>query len=136
VQAKDPGLTFIELHLARALTFAGRLDEAMPLWEAREQQARARNLDLRGTQYWSAVAYVRAGRRAEVERWPVGQDRFPYRQAVIYAALGDKDSAFDALNRAIDTQPQRVGPILMAPEMAGLRDDPRYGALRKRLNLP
>jgi hypothetical protein len=55
---------------------------------------------------------------------------------VIYAALGDKDSAFDALNRAIDTQPQRVGPILMAPEMAGLRDDPRYGALRKRLNLP
>jgi eukaryotic-like serine/threonine-protein kinase len=136
VYVKDPAFTFVELHLARALTFAGRLDEAMPLWAEREKQARARNLDFRGSQYWSAVAYVRSGRRAEVERWPVGQDRFPYRQAVIYAALGDKDAAFDALNRAIDTQSQRVGSILMAPEMAGLRDDPRYGALRKRLNLP
>jgi hypothetical protein len=136
VHAQDPAFTFVDLPLARALTFAGRLEEAMPLWDEREKQARARNLDLRGVQYWSAVAYVRAGRRAEVERWPIGQNQFPYRQAIIYAALGANDAAFDALDRAIDTQPQRVAPILMAPEMAGLRNDPRYGALRKRLNLP
>jgi TolB-like protein/Tfp pilus assembly protein PilF len=136
VHAQDPSLTFVDLHLARALTFAGRLEEAMQLWDGREKQARARNLDPRGVQYWSALAYVRVGRRAEVERWPIGQNQFPYRQAIIYAALGANDAAFDALDRAIDTQPQRVAPILMAPEMAGLRNDPRYGALRKRLNLP
>jgi TolB-like protein/Tfp pilus assembly protein PilF len=136
VHGQDPALTFVDLHLARALTFAGRLEEAMPLWDEREAQVRKRNGDVRFVQHWSAVAYVRAGRRAEVERWPIGQDQFPYRQAIIYAALGANDAAFDALGRAIDTQPQRVAPILMAPEMAGLRNDPRYGALRKRLNLP
>ena len=84
--------------------------------------------DVRFVQHWSAAAYVRAGRRAEVERWPIGQDQFPYRQAVIYAALGDKESAFDALNRAIDTQPQRVPGLLMSPEMAGSAGRP---ALRR-----
>ena len=136
VRAQDPALTFTELTLAKALTFAGRLDEAMPMWEEREKRVRDGNGDVRFVQHWSAAAYVRAGRRAEVERWPIGQDQFPYRQAVIYAALGDKDAAFDALNRAIDTQPQRVAGLLMFPEMAGLRDDPRYRAVRKRLNLP
>jgi TolB-like protein/Tfp pilus assembly protein PilF len=136
VRAKDPALTFADLHLARALTFAGRLEEALPLWQERENQVRARKGDVRAVQYWSALAYIRAGRRAEVERWPVGQHQFPYRQAIIYAALGDQDAAFDALNRAVDTQPQRVGPLLLAPELVGLRDDSRYAALRKRLNLP
>ena len=136
VHAQDPALTFVDLHLARALTFAGRLEEAMPLWDEREAQVRNRNGDVRFVQYWSALAYVRAGRRAEVERWPIGQNQFPYRQAIIYAALGANDAAFDALDRATDTQPQRVAPILIAPEMASLRNDPRYGALRKRLNLP
>ena len=77
VLAQDPTLTFTELTLARALTFAGRLDEAMPLWEEREKRVRDGNGDVRFVQYWSAAAYVRAGRRAEVERWPIGQDQFP-----------------------------------------------------------
>jgi TolB-like protein/Tfp pilus assembly protein PilF len=136
IYAIDPTLTFVDQHIARALTFAGRIDEAMPLWAERENNMRAQNGDVRAVQHWSALAYVRAGRRAEVERWPIGQDRFPFRQAMIYAALEDDDAAFEALNRTIDTQPQRVGGLLMAPEMLRLRDDPRYEALRARLNLP
>jgi serine/threonine-protein kinase len=136
IYAVDPTLTFVDQHIARALTFAGRIEEAMPLWIERENNVRAQNGDVRFVQHWSAFAFVQAGRRAEVERWPIGQDRFPFRQAVIYAALDDKDAAFEALNRTIDTQPQRVGGLLMSPEMAGLRDDPRYQALRARLNLP
>jgi TolB-like protein/Tfp pilus assembly protein PilF len=136
IYATDPAFTFVDQHLGRALTLAGRIDEAMLVWAGREKRAQAQQLDIRGIQYWSALAYVRAGRRAEVERWPIGQDRFPYRQALIYAALDDKDSAFDALTRAIDTEPQRVAGVLIVPELAGLRDDPRYGTLRARLNLP
>ena len=134
VQAVDPEFPFVELHLLRALTFAGRLAEALPLWE-RGLEAISRRGDIRGRQYWMAPAYVMAGRRAEVERWPIGQDEYPYRQAVIYAALGDKDRAFEALDRTAATQPQRLGPILMAPEMAVLRGDPRLAALRKKLKL-
>jgi eukaryotic-like serine/threonine-protein kinase len=136
IRAEDPTFQFVDLHLARALTFAGRLEEAMPLWEERERQVRARNADVRGVQYWSALAYVQAGRREDVKRWAVGQDAFAFRQAVIHAALGDETAALEALNRAVDTVPQRVPNLLMSPEMAALRDDPRYAALRQRLNLP
>jgi hypothetical protein len=62
--------------------------------------------------------------------------RYPYRQLVIYTALGDKDRAFDALERATVTDPQRVGLILAFPETAVLRGDPRLAAFRRRFGLP
>ena len=59
-----------------------------------------------------------------------------YRLAVIYAALGDTDRAFEALDRAAVTVPHRVGNLLRDPEMAALRGDPRFDAVRKKLGLP
>ena len=55
---------------------------------------------------------------------------------MIYAALGDNDRAFEALNQAADIVPQRLGLILMHPEMASLRGDPRFAAIRRKLGLP
>jgi tetratricopeptide (TPR) repeat protein len=126
VRAVDPGFPFGDLFLARALTFAGRLAEALPLWETMK--------DRPGGQ-WIAYAYVMAGRRAEVERMAAAPDH-PYRLAIIYAALGDKDRALVALDQAADTLPQRVGLLLMYPEMAPLRGDPRFAAVRRKLGLP
>ena len=60
----------------------------------------------------------------------------PYRQALIYAALGDKDRTFEALNRAADVLPQRTVLLLVYPEMALLRGDPRLAVLRNKFNLP
>ena len=40
-------------------------------------------------QHWMALAYVLAGRRAEVERLAATHDH-PFRLAVIHAALGTK----------------------------------------------
>ncbi len=60
----------------------------------------------------------------------------PFRLAVIYAALGDKDRTFAFLDQAIETVPHRVSWILANPEMALLRGDPRLPAIRKRLHLP
>ena len=79
--------------------------------------------------------YVRVGRRAEVEQFAATLVE-PYRQALAYAALGDKDRTFEALNRAVEIVPHRVAPLLMYPEMRLLRGDPRLDALRKKLNLP
>lgn len=126
VYAVDPGFTYVDLLLARALTFSGRLDEAWPIWNTRKEI---------GWQFWAAPAYVTSGQRAKVEDM-AAVPQHPFRQAVLYAALGDKDRAFDALNRALDTVPHRVALLLVYPEMASLRDDPRFVALRKRLNLP
>jgi TolB-like protein len=127
VRTVDPGFPYGDLLLARALTFAGRLAEALPLWETRKEQP--------GWQFWMAHAYVMAGRRAEVERMAAAHEH-PYRLAIIYAALGDKDRALQALDRAADVLPQRVALLLMYPEMAPLRGDARFAAVRRKLGLP
>ena len=59
-----------------------------------------------------------------------------YRLAIIYAALGDNDRALLALDRAADILPQRVGLLMMYPEMASLRGDARFAAIRRKLGLP
>jgi hypothetical protein len=64
------------------------------------------------------------------------EDGPPSVVAEIYAALGDKDRAFDALERMAVVEPQRLPIMLMYPEMAVLRGDPRLTALRKRFGLP
>ena len=43
---------------------------------------------------------------------------------------------FEALDRAVVMVPQRVGLLLRDPEMAALRGDPRFDAVRKKLSLP
>ena len=127
IRAVDPHFSTVDIRLARALTFAGRPLEALRVLETRRAEP--------GVQHWMAHAYVLAGRRAEVERLAAAHDH-PFRLAVIYAALGDKDRAFEALDRAAVTVPQRVGLLLRDPEMAALRGDPRFDAVRKKLGLP
>ena len=123
----DPNFSTVDIRLARALTFAGRPLESLRVLEARRAEP--------GVQHWMAHAYVRGGRRAEAERLAAAHDH-PFRVAVIYAALGDNDRAFEALDRAAVTVPQRVGLLLRDPEKAALRGDPRFDAVRKKLGLP
>lgn len=81
-------------------------------------------------------AYVKLGRRADVERLlNAPRNAHPYRQALNYAALGDKERTFEALSRAAAAAPQRTAAILAYPEMSLLRGDPRFDQLRKRFNL-
>src|SRR5262249_45101793 len=117
ILAADPDNPSADQLLARALTFAGRPVEAIVVWEDR------RNL---GWERWLTSAYVMAGRRKDVDRLIAAhKNEHPYRQALIYAALGDKDRTFAALNRAVDLAPHRVAFTLVCPEMQLLRGDPR-----------
>ena len=127
ILAVDPQFSGVDTRLARALTFAGRPLEALRVLETRREEP--------GVQHWMADAYVLAGRRAEVERLAAAHSH-PFRLAVIYAALGDKDRAFEALDRAGVTVPHRVGLLLGSPEVAALRGDARFDAVRKKLGLP
>ena len=116
--------------LARARMNQGRADESIELLN-RDPEMR-RNPQARG---FLGVAYVRAGRREEAERM-VAATTFPNEQALIYAALGDKDRVFEALGRMTTLGPQRAGLYLNFPEFEFLRDDPRLTAFRKKLGLP
>jgi hypothetical protein len=60
----------------------------------------------------------------------------PFQQAVIFAGLGDKDRILEALDRMAVLGPFRIGRILIWPELALLRGDPRLRALRKKVGLP
>jgi|APFre7841882724_1041349.scaffolds.fasta_scaffold24172_1 serine/threonine-protein kinase len=59
-----------------------------------------------------------------------------YDSARIYAQLGDKDAAFDALNRAWDIRDSNLVRLKVDPYLDPLRGDSRYAALVRRLGLP
>jgi serine/threonine-protein kinase len=127
IESVDAGFPYADRHFARARTCAGRSAEALPRWDAKKDEP--------GMQHWMAYAYMRAGRRDTVEKIAASQTH-PYRLGMIYTALGDKDRAFEALSRAADLVPERVAVLTVYPELAPLRGDPRFAALRRKLGLP
>ena len=132
VREVDPDFPFVHEFLARALTLAGRPADALPAFE-RSDQLSGRPRRHPGL----ALAFVSSGRRAEAEALAVEHENgHPYALAVIYAALGDKHRAFEALERLAVLEPHRVPRLLVQPQMAVLRGDPRMTTLRKRFNLP
>jgi TolB-like protein/cytochrome c-type biogenesis protein CcmH/NrfG len=113
-----------------ALLLSGKAAEAIPILESRY------NADLtRAGSGELGRAYALAGRRADAERIARIQWR-PFEQASIFVALGDKDRAVDALERAIPLGPVRLGRELTYAEFAALRGDSRVKPLRKKVGLP
>jgi len=127
VRAVDPQLLDAGVVLARALACRGRPEEALALYDL---------LPAAAPPHYRACAYIKAGRRADAETLAIENAEYPYRAAIIYAALGDRDRAFDALNRTVDREPQRVPLLLTWPEIAPLRSDPRFAVVKKRFGLP
>src|SRR5262249_11142587 len=56
--------------------------------------------------------------------------------AQYYSAIGEKDTAFEILNRAFENHAQELCQIRGFPESRVLASDPRFTELLKRLNLP
>jgi serine/threonine-protein kinase len=118
--------------LGWALLREGRVAEAMRTAD----QAFDRNN--RGTPLRSvlACAYVAAGRRKDAQDLAADSAFNPLNQAHIFACLGDKDRALEALDRATAIGPFRVGREVLAPEFSFLRGDPGLSAVRKKVGLP
>ena len=55
--------------------------------------------------------------------------------AITYAALGDKDKAFEWLTRACDERSEHVPYLNVNPRVDPLRTDPRFHDLLQRLAL-
>lgn len=121
VSELQPDFPFVHTYLARALTLTGRTEEAFPLLEP-------------GVPYL-ALTYVSSGRRPEAERLAAEWERYPFRLAVIAAALGDRERTLVALEHAAISEPHRMGRLFIEPEFAALRGDPRFSALRRKFGL-
>ena len=57
-------------------------------------------------------------------------------QALIYEMIGRKDDAFRDLEQSLVDDPGDLNSWSLRPEFDSLRDDPRYAALRRKMNLP
>jgi tetratricopeptide (TPR) repeat protein len=82
------------------------------------------------------------GRRAEalkiLSRWRSEGDARAkwYPIALVYAALGQHDTAFDWLEEAFKLHDGELALIKVDPMLASIRNDPRYADLLRRMNLP
>jgi serine/threonine-protein kinase len=151
----DPLSPRIHFNLAFALISAGRYDEAFGQCEKLPEEFWAKSGCLGRARFWQGrsdeaihifassgnqaflgYAYARAGRHEEAEKLAAAVSLDPIGQARIFAGLGDKDRAFEALDRAVPLGPVRMGrDVLTRPEFALLRGDPRVKALRKKVGL-
>ena len=122
-------------HLARVHVFRGEPDEAIRLLEGFAARAPGGLANL-------GRAYALAGRtddaRAEIARLQgLGAQGFGvgYEIALIYATLGERESALAALETALTDHSQMVGFINVDPGFALLRDEPRFRDVIDKLGL-
>lgn len=90
-----------------------------------------------------ARAYALSGRRAEAQQTLDGLLALSKRSHVsnyslagVYAALGDKGSALDLLEKAFAERTFFFNFIKSDPEMDSLRSEPRFQELVRRMNFP
>lgn len=119
----------------RALEGQGRFDEAITEYR--------RALKLEGSMPEALMdlgrAQARAGRRAEAagarqELEAFGRRAYaaPFHLAVIDAALGETDRAFEELDRAIESRSWYVTWLQVDPSLDPLRNDPRFAVRLQR----
>ena len=125
VLERDPNFPYADLWLGRALALSGRADAAEPIFK--------RKADWFG---YLGHLYAVTGRRREAEALAASHPDMPARQMLIYAGLGDKDRAIEALERAVAANWWRAAAWIHRPEMSVIRGDPRVDAIKRRLGLP
>jgi TolB-like protein/Tfp pilus assembly protein PilF len=129
----DPHFAFARLNLANTYTQTRRYAEALAELDALERS----DLSLGWRGYILAISGQRdAARRVLAElQGRVGRDVSPTSLAEVYAALGDKDAAFEWLDKAYAERDFRLGRLKVWPTWDPLRSDPRFARLLRRLQL-
>ena len=60
----------------------------------------------------------------------------PYNIAMVYVGLGEKEQAFQWLDKAYEDRNQFMARLKTEPKFDSLRSDPRFGDLVRRVGLP
>ncbi|MEW6209126.1 MAG: protein kinase [Acidobacteriota bacterium] len=138
----DPNYWFAYLALSRVYEETKQLDEMMAtIQKARQKESAA------DSQLMAALGrgYALMGRRREA--WMTVEelkkrskrglpDVGAYYIAMIYAALGEKDQAFEWLERGYQERTFFMTWLNVDPQIAPLRSDPRFADLVRRVGLP
>jgi len=110
--------------------------------EAIAEVKKANALGRPGAEAGLAYAYALAGKKDEARKIldelkeaSKQRDVSPFSFALIYMGLGDKDQAFEWLNKTFDENPYRIAFIKVNPRFDSLRSDPRFTDLLRRMKL-
>jgi TolB-like protein/DNA-binding winged helix-turn-helix (wHTH) protein/Tfp pilus assembly protein PilF len=127
----DPNFARVHVRLASAYQNKGMYQEAI---------AELKKVNAEGGQL--AYAYALAGERDQAQKIlndlkELSKQQYvsPFDFAVIYKGLGDKDQAFEWLNKTFDENPYRLSMIKVNPRFDSLRSDPRFDELLRRMKL-
>jgi serine/threonine protein kinase/tetratricopeptide (TPR) repeat protein len=136
----DPNLLEAHLWLSKAYWTKGLYPEAM------SEAEKAASYSGRTPRYVAGIghALAAAGKRAEAhnvldelaQSSKSGVNVPPYYFAGIYSMLGERDQAFEWLEKAYQVRDYQIGPIMIDPVFGGIRSDPRYTDLLRRMDLP
>ncbi len=115
-----------------------RFDEALEAYS----KARAADADSKFVASLEATTLAVAGRRqealamlAQINNRAAAEYISPVSIAYIYTALGDRDTAFDYLDRAIQDRDPNILGLKSNPVFDGLRNEERYRALLRKMQL-
>jgi TolB-like protein/lipoprotein NlpI len=129
----SPQSTLANLYLAATELVTGRTAQAL------ETNKRQQNEPWR----WSILAMIEhtLGHPSESQR-VLDQliakyaPRIPYQIAVTCAWRGELDSAFGWLEQAYRQRDAALSLLIIEPALSGVRDEPRFKALLRRMNFP
>ncbi|MGE5692450.1 MAG: protein kinase domain-containing protein, partial [Candidatus Zixiibacteriota bacterium] len=133
----DPNFTRAYISLSSALALSGRYEEAL----AEVQKAIVRTGDRSRVAYLGRV-YARMGERKKAmeaieEVKGIAKNRIvsPHSIALVYAALGEKDLAFEWLNKSLGEGYVELYTLKVDPWLDSLRNDPRFEDLLQKARL-
>jgi adenylate cyclase len=131
----DPNYVYFNPALADAYREKGDFEKAVALYEKAQETTHFPSAGL-------AITYAKMGRRDDARRildQLIQKSREQYVAAdsiaVVYAALDDKDEAFRWLDRAVEEHSATAASFLFYPEFRGLRSDPRFADVMRRLGI-
>ena len=135
----DPTYALAHWYLGLAYEQRGMFAEAI------EEFQKAVALSQRNPTYLASLGhgYAMAGQGAEARKLlqelrELSKQRYvlPYCFAVIHAGLGEKDEAFAYLEKGYQERDSWLNQLKVEPRLDGLRSDPRFADLVRRVGLP
>ncbi len=134
----DPKFVVAHWGLGLVYTEQGKYAEAI------EELEKTRELAPRSTNIAASLGYVyaKAGRPSDARRilehlLKTAKEKYisAYLIALVYAGLGDKDRAFEWLQKAYDERSTLLCYLKMDPRLDALRTDPRFESMLQRIRL-
>jgi len=134
----DPNFSPARRYLALGYDLQGKYEDAVAEFQKANSISRTTLVKAE-----LGYAYAKAGRRGEAlqmidELQHSSGERHvsPYHFALIYAGLGENDRAIEMLNQAVEERAERLVWLKADPRFDGLRKDPRFNDILKRIGFP